>query len=369
RQEAQLEDLIGFFVNTLVMRVKISGAAHFSQMLGEVRQTTLEAYQHQDIPFERLVEELQPERSLSFTPIFQVMFAVQNAPMGSQQLKGLAIEPVMNEQLQVRFDLEVHAFEVEGVLWIYWMYNRDLFDEWRIQQMAAHYERLLAAITAAPQEQLYRLAMLSGEERQILLEAGNPRGIGAGTGTVAELFEQQVQRAPNAAAVIFGERRLSYQELNEQANELAHHLIASGVGPETLVGIDSQRSVEMIVALLGIIKAGGAYLPFAADLPALRRSSLVRDAGLQHIITTHDRRSLYTEQIPTVVTFEDDEALWSHHSPHNPSLQLVPSGAVYVNYTSGSTGQPKGVLVTHQSVVRLVREPNYVRLDSSTRML
>src|SRR5262249_21835927 len=159
RQEAQIEDLIGFFVNSLVMRVRVNEAASFNELLAEVRRTTLEAYQHQDIPFERLVEELGVERSLNTTPVFQVSFAVQNAPMGAHQLKGLEIEPVTKEQLQVRFDIEVHVFEQDGELRIYWMYKRDLFDSWRIGQMATHYERLLAAVAAHPEAPFHQLGI------------------------------------------------------------------------------------------------------------------------------------------------------------------------------------------------------------------
>src|SRR5262249_20562552 len=333
RQEAQLEDLIGFFVNSLVMRVKLNGEQSFSELLGEVRRTTLEAYQHQDIPFERLVEELAPERSLNTTPIFQVMFALQNAPTGTEQLKGLEIEPLVKEQLQVRFDLEVYAVEAEGEMWIWWIYNLDLFDDWRIRQMASHYERLLAAVVAAPQEPLHRLEMLSAQERQILLEANNPRSSGVAETSVAELFELQGQQSPDALAVIFGQQRLGYSELNERANQLARHLIGLGVGPETLVGVALDRSVEMVVALLGIVKAGGAYLPLATNLPALRRSSLVRDAGLQHIITGHEHQSLFAELIPAVVTLDGEATQWSAYSTENPGHYPAPSGAVYVNYT------------------------------------
>src|SRR5262249_20393166 len=170
RQEAPLGDLVCFFVNSLVMRVRANGAASFNELLAEVRRTRLEAYQHQDIPFERLVEELGVERSLNTTPVFQVSFAVQNAPMGTHQLKGLEIEPVMKEHLQVRFDIEVHVFEQDGELRIYWMYKRDLFDGWRIGQMATHYERLLAAVAANPEAPLQQLDILSGQEQHMLLE-------------------------------------------------------------------------------------------------------------------------------------------------------------------------------------------------------
>src|SRR5262249_37223354 len=214
RQEAQLEKLIGFFVNSLVMRVRLKAGESFSELLGEVRRATLEAYQHQDIPFERLVEELGVERSLNTTPVFQVSFAVQNAPMGMRQLKGLEIEPLMSEQMHVRFDIEVQIFEEEGELWIHWMYKRDLFDRWRIGQMAAHYERLLVAVAANPEMRLEQLDILSGQEQRLLLEEFNPAPSVVQDQNFVELFEQQEKLSPNAVAVEFGDRRLTYSELN-----------------------------------------------------------------------------------------------------------------------------------------------------------
>src|SRR5262249_33521129 len=270
RQEAQVEELIGFFVNSLAIRIKMEEERNFSELLSEVRRTTLDAYQYQDIPFERLVEELGVERSLNTTPVFQVVFALQNAPMGAQQLKGLTIEPVMGEQLQVRYDLEVHVFEENEGLGIYWLYNRDLFDRWRIEQMASHYERLLAAMVAAPEERLYRLKMFGAEEQRKVLDRFNETTRPMPEQTLAALFERHAENSPDAPAVVFGEQRLCYRELNERANRLAHCLIGLGVGPETLVGIALERSVDMIAALLGIIKAGGAYLPLDPSYPETR---------------------------------------------------------------------------------------------------
>ncbi|MCA1702416.1 MAG: condensation domain-containing protein, partial [Actinobacteria bacterium] len=279
RQEAQLEAMIGFFVNSLVMRVRVKADGSFRQLLSAVRSMTLDAYLHQDVPFERLVEELSPERSLNSTPVFQVVFALQNAAMEAQQLEGLKVEPVMGEELRVRFDLELHALEQEGELRLYWMYNRALFEGWRIEQMARHYERLLAAVVAVPDERLYRLDMLSAEERQSLLEGFNATAAPVPEATLAELFEEQVERAPEALALVFGPQRLSYGELNERANRLAHHLIGLGVGPETLVGVALERSVEMVMALLGILKAGGAYLPLDPDYPEARLAYMLADAA------------------------------------------------------------------------------------------
>src|SRR5262249_2234679 len=208
RQERQLEELIGFFMNSLVLRVRVKGESSFSELVSEVRQTTLDAYQHQEIPFERLVEELGVERSLNTTPVFQVMFAMQNAPIKAQQLEGLTIEPLGSEKLQVRYDLEVHAFEENGELWVHWLYNRDLFDPWRIEQMADHYERLMTAAVAAPQEPLSGLEMLSAEESRRLLVELNQTGQPIPDQMLAELFQRQAEQTPKAVANPFGQGKM-----------------------------------------------------------------------------------------------------------------------------------------------------------------
>ena len=245
------------------MRVRVKREESFAELLEAVRTTTLDAYQHQDIPFERLVEELSPERRLNVTPVFQVVFALQNAPAGPQQVQGLEIGPVAGDELRVRFDLEVHAWEGEGQIRLSWVYNRDLFDRWRIEQMARHFVRLLEAAVAAPDEPLHRLGVLDADERHTLLESFNATAHEVPDATLPALFEAQVARTPDAIAVVFGEQALSYAELNTRANQLAHHLIGLGVGPEALVGIALERSIEMVVGLVGILKAGAAYLPMA----------------------------------------------------------------------------------------------------------
>ena len=237
RQERQLEELIGFFVNTLVMRVRVGEEASFKELLKEVRSRTLEAYQHQDVPFERLVEELAPERRMNTTPLFQVVFALQNASMESQQrLPGLEVTPLVGEELRVRFDLELVAAESNGELKLFWVYNRDLFDGWRIEQMARHYVALLEAVAASPEEPLYGLDVLSEAERHVVLEGFNQTREKVAEGSLTALFEEQVKRTPEALAVMHGEERLTYLELNRRANQMAHYLRELGVGPEQRVG-------------------------------------------------------------------------------------------------------------------------------------
>ena len=366
RQERQLEDAIGFFVNSLAMRVRVNEESSFVKLLSAVRATVLEAYKHQDVPFERLVEELAPHRTLNITPIFQVVFALQNAPEHALQLPGLKVTPLNSDELRVRHDLEIHAREHEGQLEIFWLYNRDLFDGWRMEQMVRHFAHLMEAILDAPDVPLHGLEMLDGEERQLLFEQLDATEGGLPEASVVMLFEQQVSRRPDAEAVICGEQRLTYGELNARADTVAHWLRQLNVTAETLVGVALERSAEMIVALLAILKAGGAYVPIAPEYPAARKKEMIADAGLRHVITLNASRSEYQEMVEHVIAVE-----LTATEIHKPDLLPVssPEMAAYVNYTSGSTGRPKGVLVTHASIVRLVCEPNYVKLDGDSRIL
>jgi amino acid adenylation domain-containing protein len=371
RQEALLEELIGFFVNSLVMRVQVDPDQSFSSLLAAVQKTTLDAYAHQDLPFERLVEELSPQRSLSTTPIFQVMFAVQNAPMGKQRLKNLEVETerIRNEGLRTRFDLELHAWELETGLDLLWVYNRDIFDSWRVEQMARHYQWLLEAAVAALESPVRELEMLSPAEKRQLLTGWNRTEIAFPNCCAHERFEEQAAQKPDAVAVLCEKDVLNYRELNEHANQVAHRLVKLGVKPETLVGMCMERSLEMIVAVLGILKAGGVYTPLAANIPATRRKSMMTDSGLRYLITSSAEAGQYRGVVEHVVTVDADIADLAGESHANPAILQFPQSPAYVNYTSGSTGQPKGVLVPHASIMRLVCEPNYMRLSSSTRFL
>ena len=357
RQDVQLEGLIGLFANSLVMRLRVTSEQSFRELLAEVRSTTLDAYQHQDIPIERLVEELSPERSLNSTPLFQVMFALQNAPAGLQRLQGLEITPVADGQLRVRFDLELQAIEREGALDLSWFYKRDLFDRWRIEQMAGHYVRLLEAAMARPDVPLRQLEILSAGERHMLLESFNATACPLPEATLPELFEGQVGRASQAIALVFGEESLTYGELNARANRLAHHLIGLGVGPESLVGVALERSIEMVVALLGVLKAGGAYLPLDPDYPEARLAYLVADAAPALVLTS----GVLRDRLPQDVELLDLDASVNQTAlgrapAHNPrdadrTSALLPRHLAYVIYTSGSTGAPKGAQNEHRALI------------------
>ena len=325
RQDVQLDRLIDFYVNSLVMRMRVTSERSFRELIADVRSTTLEAQLHQDIPREQRFEKLSPERRLSLTPLFQVTFVLQNAPAGLGRRRDVEITPDAGDKLQVRFDLELHAIEHEGGLELSWIYQRDLFDRWRIEQMARHYERLLEAAVATPDVPLRRLDILSAGERHLVLESFNATACRLPNATLPALFEGQVRRAPQAIALVFGEESLTYGELNARANQLAHHLISLGVGPESLVGIALERSFEMVVALLGVLKAGGAYLPLDPSYP---RECVKRPARRITVLWSPSdcgapgRLSLrFTVATATCFSIGNSRSYWAKN---NPSMAFRP---------------------------------------------
>ena len=375
RGEPELEDLVGFFVNTLVMRTNVSGDPSFRELVSRVRAFALEAYAHQDVPFERVVEALQPARSLARHPLFQVMLVLQNTPESEVILPGLTIreEPLVG--VVSKFDLTLALVESSGSdrepggIVGEFEYSRDLFDTRTIETISARFTRLLEEATAKPDAPLHRLGILEAAERQELLEAFNATDSLAPERSLSELFEARVARDPEVVALVCGAASLSYGELNARANRLAHHLIGQGVGPEALVGICLDRSFDMVAALLAILKAGAAYVPIDPDLPALRRDALVSDSGLRHMLTAKAHRNLFVDRVGRLVILDENACDLASESEENPGVKSLPDNLAYLNYTSGTTGMPKAVLVSHIGVVRLVHEPNYVRLDPSCRLL
>lgn len=356
RTREEVEGLIGFFVNTLVMRANLSGDPGFVDLLGRVRETALGAYAHQDLPFEQLVEALQPERDLSHTPLFQVMFMLQNTPRSNVELKGLTVEPLATESRTARFDLTVEMNEgLEGLSGTI-EYNTDLFEAATIERMARHFHNLLEGIVADPEQTLSQLPLLDDEEATRITRTWNQ--------TIApypddicfqRMFEEQVETRPDAAAVTFAGQTLSYLELNERANRMARYLGKMGVGPETIVGLYVERSIEMIVGLLGIMKAGGAYLPLDPNYPAERLAFMFRDSQAPVLVTQESLTDRFPANDARVVRIDAD---WERIAVE--SGEFVESGArpdhpAYVIYTSGSTGQPKGTLLEHRGLCNLAR--------------
>jgi len=360
RTDEALEDLVGFFVNTLVLRTDTSGNPSFRELLARVRSRDLAAYGHQDLPFERLVEELNPARSLARHPLFQVMLVLQNTGQADFALAGLSsrLEPV--ETGGSKFDLTVSLGEVRGItgsaqgLEGVIEYATDLFDRSSVERLGERLVRLLEGVCADPDRRIGNLEILSASEREIILREWNDTARAIPATTLPELFAAQAARSPDAVAVVFEGEQLSYGELDRRANQLAHHLRERGVGPEVVVGLCVERSAAMIVGLLGILKAGGAYLPLEPAYPPERLGFMVSDAGARVIVTTRAQRECLAGYDGCVVHLDGDAAAIAREPVTPPPFDLAPHNVAYVIYTSGSTGRPKGVAVSHQGLPDLV---------------
>jgi amino acid adenylation domain-containing protein len=362
RTRVELERLIGFFVNTLVVRTDLTGDPSFRALLARVRETTLGVYAHHDLPLEKILEELQPERDLSRNPLFQVVFAFQNAPMPPLVAPGLTLSPFEIEERTSRFDLELDLRDT-GVGFGGWIgYNTDLFEAATVERMTRHYRALLAAAAAEPDRRLSELSLLSAAERvELLVEKNQTATDYPRKAAIHALFAAQAAASPEALAVLAQEGRLTYRQLDRRANHLAHRLRQAGVGPESLVGIAAERSLAGIVGLLAILKAGGAYLPLDPAYPAERLAFMIGDAGASVILAQSDLVAALPTGGATVVTLADEE----EERDDPPAVWTDPESLAYVTYTSGSTGRPKGVAVPHRAVVRLVRGTGYARFDAA----
>ncbi|HKS08030.1 MAG TPA: amino acid adenylation domain-containing protein [Pyrinomonadaceae bacterium] len=350
RNRQELESLIGFFVNTLVLRVDLSGNPTFRELLARVREVSLGAYAHQDLPFEMLVEELSPTRDASRNPLFQVMFALQNTPVAAARELELNISPVEVKTARAQFDLMLDMTDVDGQFYVSFVYNTDLFDASTIQLTGERLKVLLAGVVHGAGKRISTLPVLTAPElRRLLIEWNYTAKEFADAAAIHRLFEQQVERAPEAVALVFEERRMTYEELNQQANKLAHYLRAAGVGPESFVGLLLERSPEMIGALLAILKAGGAYVPLDPASPPARLAYMVDDARISVLVTDSRLATRLPLSQSVRVTYIDDAEI-AKHSDRNPSLRTSGDNAAYVIYTSGSTGAPKGVVLAHSSV-------------------
>ena len=356
RTRSEVEDLIGLFMNTLVFRAEMSGNQRFSELLAQVRQRALEAYAHQDLPFEKLVEELQPERDLSRSPLFQVMFVLQNVPsadaLGFSDLRLSALDTDLPTS---KFDLTLEMQETGRGLTGSLEYNTDLFDSATMKRMLGHFEVLLAGIVANPQQRLSELPLLSEPEREQLLvewnrtEAAYPEGM-----CLHDQFEVQAQSTPDRVALVFGGAQLTYRELNARASQLARHLKELGVGPDVLVGICMERSLELMVGLLGIFKAGGAYVPLDPEYPQERLQVIIADARLS-VLLTQDRLIDRLDHLNVPILSIDGDWLAIQRQPPSGELPRVdPDNLAYVTFTSGSTGRPKGVQIRHRAVVNFI---------------
>ena len=363
RTRPEVESVVGLFINSLALRSRLSSDLSFRDLLQQVRQTTLAAYARQELPFEKLVEVLAPERLASHTPVFQVLFALQNAQV--KRLKEMALpvtamevvdKGISNFDLTLSIDMPEH--EGDG-LEILAQYNVDLFEAATIERMMGHYRVILKAIVADAGAKIGHISLLSGDEEGALWQMGaNTLRVYPREQTVPQLFEAAAARRPEATAVIFGDETLSYKTLNEQANQLAHYLRERGVRPEVLVGLFMERSLEMVVAILAILKAGGAYVPLDTNYPEARLTQMLADSGLSLLVTQASllgKLPVYGVEVVCV-----DEEILAGQAVDNLPPMATANNLVYVMYTSGSTGQPKGTSITHRSVVRLVKENGYL---------
>ncbi len=354
RNRPEVENLIGFFLNTLVLRTGFTGEMNFRELVSLVREVVLGAFAHQDLPFEILVEELQPERDLSHTPLFQVGFTLQTAATESIDLPELALEPVPIDNGSAKYDITLLMAEGPDGLVGNFEYNTDLFDATTIRRMSAHFLTLLAGVVADPELPLAYAPLLTPAEEELLLTAWNDTAMPAPLDRCAhELFEAQAAQHPQAPAVIFADQQLTYQQLNRRSNQLARHLRKLGVGPETLVAIVTHRSPEMIVAILGVMKAGGAYLPVDPTYPSERVAFMLKDSAAPVLLTqerlraqlpAHDAREVLLDADWPIIAQEDDD---------NLDLTTTPEKIAYVIYTSGSTGKPKGAALRHRGLSNL----------------
>ncbi|QYZ65454.1 MAG: amino acid adenylation domain-containing protein [Gammaproteobacteria bacterium (ex Lamellibrachia satsuma)] len=351
RDHPQLESLLGMFVNNIVLRTDLSGTPDFNVLLSRVKETATGAYAHAELPFEKLVQALHLPVDMSHTPLFQVMFDFHNTPMPEIDMEGLAVNRRTLDAGMSRFDLTLELAEGADGVAGYFEYNPDLFDEVTIQAMSTHLHCLLEAVVTDPTVAIPALPMLSPEEKTRLVDDWNETDVElAGSAGFHHLFEQQVAQAPDEVAVIFGESQLTYRELNVRSNQLAHYLRTLKVGPDVLVGLCLERSVDMLVALLGVLKAGGAYLPLDPDYPADRIGYILDDADVALLLT---HRSLL-EKLPAckanVLAIDAEKDLIRKLGADTPEPLETADNLAYVIYTSGSTGRPKGVQVQHQAV-------------------
>jgi amino acid adenylation domain-containing protein len=352
RTHRELESLIGYFLNTLALRTDLSGDPSFHELVGQVKETALGAYAHQELPFEKLVEELQPVRDLSRQPVFQVLLVLQNVPQATQPLPGLQLSRKGGGGGSAKLDLSLYVFEREGRLDGHFEYATDLFDRSTIERLAGHLRILLEGIVADPDARIGELPLLDeAERRRVLVEWNATAADYPKEKCVHELLAAQAARTPDAVALVYEEQQISYGELERRTNQLAHYLRELGVGPDVIVGLCIERSLEMIAGLLGILKAGGAYLPLDPGYPAERLAYMVSDAGAPVVLT----QAAVADRLPggaqRVVVLDGSAEAIAAQPLSAPVSGAGPDNLAYVIYTSGSTGQPKGAMGTHRALV------------------
>ena len=350
RNRSETENMIGFFVNTLVLRADLSGNPSFTALLKQVKEATLGALAHQDVPFETLVEALQPERDMSHPPLFQVMFVLNNAPVAELELPGLRFELMEIENKTAKFEIILNITERKDGLSGKLEFNTDLYNRETMQRLIEHYLRLLEAAVKNPGAPLSELDILSEEEKNVLLELARPPRIYNESLCIHNMFEQTAEKTPSAVALRVADEALTYETLNKQANQLAHYLLQNGLQSGQFVGVCAERSSGMLVSLLAVLKAGGIYLPLDPNYPADRLNYMLEDSGADFLITQEKFVSTISTDRRNVVLLDGHREKIEVGESTNPKMKLNGDDPAYIIYTSGSTGKPKGVIVQHQAI-------------------
>jgi amino acid adenylation domain-containing protein len=353
RTRKEVEELIGFFVNTLVLRTDLGGDPSFRETLRRAREVTLGAYEHQEVPFERLVAELQPERTLSHAPLFQVLLTLQNAGGGGAALPGLSVSGVEAERASAKFDLSLVLTATSRGLRGGLTYSTDLFERGTVERMLGHLVRVLEQVVADADVSLSRLALAGPEERARVVVEWNRTGRPfPREACVHQLFQAQAGRTPDAVALVWGAEEMTYRELDARANRLAHHLAALGVGPESRVGLRLERSLENVVATLAVLKAGGCCVPVDTSYPAERMELMLADSDVRILLSDGELAAPLAGSGPHVIRLDQAAEVLAAEPDHAPSTNASAGNLAYVFYTSGSTGRPKGVMMAHREVVQ-----------------
>ena len=363
REQPEIAGLIGFFINNLILRSNLNGNPSFSSLLNQSKSTLLDAYAHQQVPFEQIVERLQPERSMSHSPLFQVMLVLQNNETGSLELPGLTIGPVEQEATVAKYDLNVTVSENEQGMLLNWEFNTDLFKPETIEQMACRFEKLLSGLLAQPDESVFSVSMIDEiETKQQVVEWNKKFNAFRNDMSLHHLFEEKVEANPNSTAIVCNGNELSYSALNTKANQLAHYLIEEkNIQPGERVGICFERSIDMVISIFATLKAGGAYVPLDSEYPEERLQYMLEDAGLRTVLT-HVKlleKTPITESLAVCIDDEAIKARLNNQSEHNVASQAINQRSnppAYVIYTSGSTGKPKGVECLSNGVLNLLND-------------
>ncbi|WP_318653756.1 non-ribosomal peptide synthetase, partial [Pectobacterium versatile] len=373
RPRQELEGIVGFFVNTLALRAEPGRCRSVAELLDQIRERALDAYAHQALPFEQVVEVLQPVRNLSYSPLFQVMLSLNNTPTQALTLPGLEISAVERPLKRTHFDLSLSLIETENGLEGGLVYATDLFDQDTITRFVGYVENILMAMADDVTQPLHSLPMLpEAERRQVLVDFNATDADFPRQTLIQQPFEAQAEQNPDAIAILFEDQRLTYRELNRRANQLAHHLLALGVKPDDRVALCIERSPEMMVGLLGILKSGAAYVPMDPAYPAERLAYMLDDAAPVALLTQSTLVAQLSSPLPTVLL---DTPASADYPDTNPVVQgLNAAHLAYVIYTSGSTGKPKGVMVAHRNVLHLatglntllaLKRPGRIALNAS----